>query len=64
MAIALFDTVLETGGVFHLWGHSWELDGRRDWERLDRVLDYIAGRSDVRYVANGELGAIAPESAA
>ncbi|GAA2638025.1 polysaccharide deacetylase family protein [Paractinoplanes durhamensis] len=55
LAKAWFDTFLEQGGVFHLWGHSWEVDARGDWERLERVLDYIGNRPGVRYVTNGEL---------
>jgi len=36
-------------------GHSWEIDRNHDWSRLERVLKHIAGRTDVRYVTNGEL---------
>jgi peptidoglycan/xylan/chitin deacetylase (PgdA/CDA1 family) len=58
MAIARFDAMLETGGVFHLWGHSWEVDANGDWTRLERVLAHIARRPGVRYVDNGELAGI------
>lgn len=43
------------GGVFHLWGHSWEIEHNKDWGRLERVLSYFANRSDVKYLNNGEL---------
>ena len=46
---------LEQGGVYHLWGHSWEVDARGDWGRLERVLGYIAGRPQVAYVANHDV---------
>jgi peptidoglycan/xylan/chitin deacetylase (PgdA/CDA1 family) len=55
LAIAWFDKCLHDGGVFHLWGHSWEVDSRGDWQRLTRVLDYIGRRPGVEYVANGAL---------
>ncbi|MFF4960675.1 polysaccharide deacetylase family protein [Streptomyces sp. NPDC001222] len=55
LAIRWFDLCLEQGGVYHLWGHSWEVDARGDWARLERVLAYIGGRSDVHYVTNGAL---------
>jgi peptidoglycan/xylan/chitin deacetylase (PgdA/CDA1 family) len=55
LAIALFEHALSTGGTFHLWGHSWEIEANRDWPRLERVLRHIAGHNDVRYVSNGEL---------
>jgi peptidoglycan/xylan/chitin deacetylase (PgdA/CDA1 family) len=55
LALKWFEICLEQGGVFHLWGHSWEVDARRDWQRLERVLDHIAGRPDVAYVPNRAL---------
>ena len=54
-AIAWFDKCVREGGVFHLWGHSWEVDARGDWQRLERVLQYISRRPGVEYVANGAL---------
>jgi peptidoglycan-N-acetylglucosamine deacetylase len=55
LAMAMFDRVRERGGVFHLWGHSWEIDAHEDWLRLDRVLAYVGGRRDATYVANGAV---------
>jgi peptidoglycan-N-acetylglucosamine deacetylase len=55
LAIAIFDRVVGDGGIFHLWGHSWEIDRNGDWGRLERVLRHIGGRTDVDYVTNGEL---------
>jgi len=26
-------------GIFHIWGHSWELDALNLWDALDRALD-------------------------
>ncbi len=54
-AIRLFDRVLERGGVYHLWGHSWELSENNGWERLKSVLQYIHGRSGVVYVRNSDI---------
>jgi peptidoglycan/xylan/chitin deacetylase (PgdA/CDA1 family) len=55
LAIALFDRVAAHGGVYHLWGHSWEVDARGDWQRLRRVLSHISGRAGVEYLTNGQL---------
>lgn len=55
LAMAMFDHVSREGGVFHLWGHSWEIDGHKDWNRLKRVLGYISNRPGVSYVENREL---------
>lgn len=55
LAKAMFDHVSETGGVFHLWGHSWEIDQHGDWEKLEEVFKYIAHRPNVTYCTNGDL---------
>jgi hypothetical protein len=54
-AMALFDQVVADGGVFHLWGHSWELTERHDWDRLERVFEHISRRSAVTYITNDRL---------
>jgi len=57
LAVRWFELCLRRGGVFHLWGHSWEVDARGDWHRLERVLAHISGRADVDYVPNSALAA-------
>ncbi|WP_436525451.1 polysaccharide deacetylase family protein [Actinoplanes sp. HUAS TT8] len=54
-AMAWFDKCVREGGVYHLWGHSWEVEARGDWARLERVLQYISHRPGVEYVANAAL---------
>ena len=54
-AKAMFDYTAKVGGVYHLWGHSWEIHQHGDWERLAGVFSYIAGRPEVSYAANGDL---------
>jgi glycosyltransferase involved in cell wall biosynthesis/peptidoglycan/xylan/chitin deacetylase (PgdA/CDA1 family) len=58
LAIALFDRTMAKGGVYHLWGHSWEIDQHDDWDRLERVLAHIGGHAGVSYVTNGELATV------
>jgi peptidoglycan/xylan/chitin deacetylase (PgdA/CDA1 family) len=50
----LFDLALEEGGIWHLWGHSWEIGDHNDWDKLERVLNYISHRPGVIYTSNGE----------
>jgi peptidoglycan/xylan/chitin deacetylase (PgdA/CDA1 family) len=50
-----FDRALKNGGVYHLWGHSWEIDTKGDWTRLENVLRYISRRQNVRYIKNSDL---------
>ena len=40
-----------SGGYFHLWGHSWELDEYDLWGELDRVLRQLR-ELDARFVTN------------
>ncbi len=60
LAKARFDEVLANGGVFHLWGHSWEIEEHNDWEKLEDVLAYIAHKEKVKYVTNSELISLRP----
>jgi len=40
---AMLDHVCLHGGVFHLWGHSRELEAFDGWRQLDSFLRYAAG---------------------
>jgi peptidoglycan-N-acetylglucosamine deacetylase len=55
----LFDRVLAEGGVWHLFGHSWEIEQRGLWAGLEELTRYVSGRPEVRYVSNGALAALA-----
>lgn len=55
LACATFDIARTRGGVFHLWGHSWEIEKYTMWQPLERVLSYISNREDCRYVTNAEV---------
>lgn len=49
----LFDVVLQNGGIWHLYGHSWEIERLGLWEDLRILLDYVGGRKGVLYASNG-----------
>jgi len=53
-AKVLFDLALSDGGIWHLWGHSWEIDDHNDWNKLERVINYVSHRPGVTYASNGE----------
>lgn len=55
LAKKLFDEVLEKGGIWHLCGHSWEVERLGLWEDLAEILDYVSRRDGVRYVQNFAL---------
>jgi hypothetical protein len=63
LAMGLFDNVFDEGGVWHLYGHSWEIRERGLWDELRVVLDYVSARPGVVYLPNSAvvgLGATHP----
>ena len=55
VAKVTFDIALNRGEVFHLWGHSWEIEQYDMWDDLEKLLKYISNRKDCVYLTNGEL---------
>jgi len=55
LAKVLFERTCQTGGVFHLWGHSWEIEKNNGWQKLESVLSYIAKRNNVIHQTNTEI---------
>jgi peptidoglycan/xylan/chitin deacetylase (PgdA/CDA1 family) len=51
----LFDSVLANGGVWHIYGHSWEIEELGLWNGLAELLDYVSHRQGVSYMANSGL---------
>lgn len=52
LAKHLFDGVLQHGGIWHLYGHSWELEELHLWDGLEELLAYVARRDGVLYMCN------------
>lgn len=50
----IFDVLLESGGVFHLFGHAWQVDEANGWQELEDLLAYIAFQKNVAYVTLSE----------
>jgi hypothetical protein len=47
---------LKFGGVFHLWGHSWELQETGQWQRLDELLRFMSRFvSQATPLTNGQI---------
>jgi peptidoglycan-N-acetylglucosamine deacetylase len=42
LAQSLMCQAVSRGGVFHLWGHSWELQDSGQWQRLEDVLRFMS----------------------
>lgn len=41
--------------IFYIWGHSYEFEGKQNWDRIERFFEKIAGRSDIFYGTNQEV---------
>lgn len=53
-----FDYVLENGGIWHLWGHSWEIENNNDWSKLKNIFEYVKSKSKdnpIEFLTNGEI---------
>jgi peptidoglycan/xylan/chitin deacetylase (PgdA/CDA1 family) len=51
----LIDQIAQSGGIAHLWGHSWEIENLDLWDDLDTIFEYAAATfSTARCVTNGE----------
>jgi hypothetical protein len=56
MTQTLLLQVCRRGGVFHLWGHSWEIAENKEWPQLERCLAYLGKHKDQALcVTNSEL---------
>jgi hypothetical protein len=56
LAGSLLSRAIEGGGVFHLWGHSWELQQTGLWQQLDEVLATISELArQACLLTNGEI---------
>ena len=41
--------------LFYLWGHSYEFDNNDNWDRIEAILDILAGKDDTWYPTNIQL---------
>ena len=47
LARSLLRQALTSGGVFHLWGHSWELQETGQWQRLSAAISRVVKLKEV-----------------
>jgi peptidoglycan/xylan/chitin deacetylase (PgdA/CDA1 family) len=56
IAIRTLDFIVAHGGIWHLWGHSWEIDVHDAWGTLEEILKKINDLpAEVRRVDNSQL---------
>ncbi len=50
-----FDCALEKREMFHVWGHSWEIEKYNMWQEFEEFCRYISRRNDCLYLSNSEI---------
>jgi peptidoglycan-N-acetylglucosamine deacetylase len=59
MAQAMLEDMNRNGGVFHLWGHSWEIDELGQWENLERAFALLQRYTDkAEFLDNSRLAQV------
>jgi len=51
----MFDRVLRHGGIWHVYGHSAEIEKLNLWGQVRQMLEYVSHRSNVVYITNGQI---------
>jgi len=42
VAVKTLDFVVQDGGIWHLWGHSWSIEDNNNWAKLERLLREVS----------------------
>ena len=42
----------EADALFYVWGHGYELDIAKDWDRFEEFLQMMANKKDIHYLTN------------
>jgi peptidoglycan/xylan/chitin deacetylase (PgdA/CDA1 family) len=51
----MLDSVIKKHGVFHLWGHSWEIEKYGLWDLLKETISSISGQAGFLYCTNTDV---------
>jgi len=54
LAESFINRMISTGGVFHLWGHSWEIEQFGLWKELEMLFKLLAFNNEIAYLNNTE----------
>ncbi|HAJ44651.1 MAG: polysaccharide deacetylase [Parcubacteria group bacterium GW2011_GWC1_43_61] len=55
LALAMFDRAYAEGSVFHIWGHSWEIEKYGMWNDFEDLLKYISSHVGIVYSTNRDI---------
>jgi peptidoglycan/xylan/chitin deacetylase (PgdA/CDA1 family) len=51
----ILDIIEQEGGVFHLWGHSWEIEQENLWDELETIIQICSERPAFEKVWNAQI---------
>jgi glycosyltransferase involved in cell wall biosynthesis len=57
---AMFALARERGEIFHLWGHSHDIEAYHDWQRLEAFLGWLREQPDVVFCCNSDTPSPSP----
>jgi hypothetical protein len=58
IATRCLNYVAQAGGIWHLWGHSWDIERHNAWSKLDglfKTIEETAGTHNLSLVDNSQL---------
>ena len=55
LAQSLLQVAAQHNGIWHLWGHSWEVERYGMWQQLDNILQTVAAFQDIKTATNTQL---------
>jgi len=58
-ASRMLDTVSRGSGVFHVWGHSWEIEEHGLWPLFERLAARMGEAANAIPMTNREVGHVA-----
>ena len=55
LAELIVDHIQQTGGILHIWGHSWEMEQAGLWPLFHEVMTRVANWPGVEYLTNRQI---------
>lgn len=41
--------------LLYIWGHSYEFDGKNNWDHMEKICEMVSGKKDIFYGTNKEV---------
>jgi peptidoglycan/xylan/chitin deacetylase (PgdA/CDA1 family) len=60
LSTRMLEHVLESGGILHIWAHSWEIEEAGLWQSLEETCKFVAGCRGITPCTNSQVLASRP----